>query len=304
MASIDDLLKELDDSVIGFNKSLNIIQSGVLAQVELLIKDIKVSNGTIVQDVENLKKLNELKQILNKVVIPKEYKQRVIEFGKSFNTVTKIQNEYFTSLLGEYTAPAIINEVKNLVISETTAALTQQGLNVAVTDKIGLLIQNSITTGDKYTNLVKELRLFVIGDKERLGAYEKLAAQITTDAINTYAANYNKLVSEDLGLEWFIYAGALVTDSREICVKLVHKKYIHISEFPEIIKGVVDGEKVPIYKKTGLPYGMIEGTNVENLQSRRGGRRCNHQYMPILTSRVPVEIRNRIKKTAKATANV
>lgn len=302
MPTIDNLLNELDGSVNGFNKSLNVIQSNVLAEVELLIKDITVNNGTIVSDVRNLQKLNRINQLLKDVVIPPEYKERVIEFGKSFNTVTNIQEQYFTALIEDYTAPAIIQEMKNLAISETVSALTQQGLDVAVTNRISLMIQNSITTGDKYTNLVKQLGDFIKGDKDNLGAYEKHVGQITTDAINTYSANYNKAVTDDLGLEWYMYVGALVGDSRELCEELVKKKYVHKSEIPKIVDGYVNDKRVPIYQKTGLPYGMIPGTNALNFQSRRGGYRCNHQLMPILESRVPIEIRNRIKKTEKATA--
>lgn len=302
MGSIDDLLKELDGSVSGFNSSLNTIQSDVLAEVELLIKDLTISGGNLVQDVANLQKLNKIKQALDRVVLPPEYTKRVIDFGKAFNTVSDIQASYFTSLLETYTAPAVLGEVKNLAISETVSALTQQGLDVAVTNRISLLIQNSINSGDKYTNLTKQLSTFIKGDAQNLGAYEKHAGQITTDAINTYAANYNKIVSDDLGLEWSMWVGALVGDSRELCEELVKKKYIHKSEIPEIINGYVNGLRVPIYSKTGLPQGMIPGTNAQNFQTRRGGYRCNHILMPILESRVPIEIRNRIKKTEKATA--
>lgn len=302
MPTIDDLLNELDGSVDGFNKSLNVIQSNVLAEVELLIKDITVKDGNIVQDVQNLQKLNKINKLLKDVVIPPEYKQRVIDFGKSFNTVSKIQDEYFTAMLGEYTAPEIIAEMKNLAISDTVSALTQQGLDVAVTNRISLIIQNNINTGSKYTDMVKQLSTFIKGDKENLGAYEKHVGQITTDAINTYSANYNKAVTDDLGLEWFMYVGALVGDSRDLCEELVKQKYVHESELPKIVQGYVNNIRVPIYQKTGLPYGMIPGTNATNFQSRRGGFRCNHQLMPILEARVPKEIRDRIKKTEKATA--
>lgn len=295
MASIDDLLNELNNAVDDFNKSLRIIQSNVLAEVELLIKELTINNGNIVQDVANLKRLNEIYKKLKDVTIPPEYKQRVVAFGRSFNTVTNIQNEYFTALLGEYTAPAIIAEIKNLAISETVAALTEQGINSAITNNIGSLIKESIETGGKYTDLTKQLAQFINGDKDNIGAYEKYVNQITIDAINTYSANYNKAVTDDLGLEWFMYVGALVGDSREFCQRLVGKRYVHKSELPEIIKGNIDGVQVPIYARTGLPQGMIAGTNENNFQTRRGGYRCNHQLMPITDSRVPEEIRKRIK---------
>lgn len=294
--SIDALLQELDSSVAGFSSSLDSIQSDVLAEVELLIKELNISGGNLVQDVANLQKLNKIKAALNQVVVPKEYTAQVIEFGKAFNTVEKIQSSYFDALVADYTAPVVLGEVKNLAITETVGALTQQGLDVAITNKIGLLIQNSINSGDKYTSLTKQLSTFIKGNSETPGAYQKHVKQITTDSINTYAASYNKIVSDDLGLEWFMWVGALVNDSRELCVELVAKKYIHKSEIPDILNGYINGKRIPIYVKTGLPSGMIPGTNKDNFQTRRGGYQCNHLPMPVLESRVPIEIRNRIKK--------
>lgn len=299
MTSQDKLLKELSESVDKFNSSLNVIQSNVLAEVELLLKDIKISNGSIVQDVANLKKINQLKDRLSSVIISPEYTERVINFGKAFNTVERIQGEYFAELIEDYTAPELLGQIKKTAIEDTVAALTEEGINANITTRLGQILTDGVESGAKYTDLLKELKTFIEGDKEVLGAFEKYASTVTTDSINTFSATYNKIITDDLGMEWFTYAGSLVGDSREICEKLVAKKYIHKSELPEIVKGIINGKQIPIYKRTGLPYGMKAGTDANNFQTRRGGWRCNHLLLPVPEERVPVEIRSRVKEKDK-----
>jgi hypothetical protein len=124
------------------------------------------------------------------------------------------------------------------------------------------------------------------------------AKMITTDSLNQYAANYTKIVTEDLGLEYFVWAGALVENSRDLCKELVHKKFIHKSEIPDILSGKIGGKKIPTNPKTGLPYGMIPGTDEDNFMVNRGGYQCNHLPAPVSKFRVPKDIREKFEKKA------
>jgi hypothetical protein len=302
MSNLERLIKELNDAVREFNSSLSVIESGVLAEVELLIKELNISNGSIVADVSNLSKINRIRAAIDNVVISPEYTQRVIDFGRAYNKVAEIQGQYFAELIENYTAPEVLDQIKKASIDEMVMSLTESGISANVSDKIGSLIQESIETGGRYTDLTIQLRDFITGTTETAGALERYASQITTDGINQFAATYNKTVSDDLGLEWYMYVGSLVGDSRDLCEALISKKFIHKSELSEVVKGRVNGKQVPIYPKTGLPYGMIPGTNASNFQVRRGGYRCNHLLMPVPEERVPIEIRNKIKVKDKIAA--
>jgi hypothetical protein len=299
---INKLLKELNDSVENFNSSLNVIQADVLAEVEVLIKDIYLSGNNITQSVSNLKKIPKIYDRIEKVVISPEYKARVIEFGKAFGTVENLLDNYFYELIEEYSAPKVLEEIKKLAIQETVNSLTEAGIRANVSDKIGSILKDNIESGAKYTDMVKELKTFIVGDSETVGAMESYAGTITTDAINEYAATYNKIITDDLDMDWYVYVGALVGQSRELCEKLVAKKFIHKSELPQIVKGNIDGVQIPVSKKTGLPYGMKAGTTANNFQIKRGGWKCNHLLMPTSEERVPIEIRKKFDKTLTVAA--
>ena len=78
-----------------------------------------------------------------------------------------------------------------------------------------------------------------------------------------------------------------------------------ISEVPRLLRAedlyyLKDGKKtkVPIYEKTGLPHGLIEGTNAENFFIRAGGWNCGHAIRPVPERNVPLEVRDRVYNTA------
>jgi hypothetical protein len=93
-----------------------------------------------------------------------------------------------------------------------------------------------------------------------------------------------------------MYTGSNKETTREFCEQLTRKKFIHKSEIPEILKGRIDEYQCAIYEKTGLPYGMIEGTTPENFQCNCGGWNCRHQLVPVHELAVPANIRAKFKQ--------
>ena len=82
---------------------------------------------------------------------------------------------------------------------------------------------------------------------------------------------------------------------------MVKKRYVHKSELQTVIDDNIDGvdicsEDIPCNKKTGLPQGMIKGTNASNITQRRGGWQCGHQFGGIPETLVPENIRKKFEK--------
>ena len=117
-----------------------------------------------------------------------------------------------------------------------------------------------------------------------------------------FTAQNNKLQTDDLDTEWFMYTGSNIETTREFCQHLTKKKYIHRSEIPTILTGKIDDHQCEIYDKTGLPYGMIEGTTPENFQVNCGGWNCRHQLVPVADAVVLADVRRRFE-FAKNTRN-
>ena len=169
-------------------------------------------------------------------------------------------------------------------MESTKVALTEAGIQANVVDKAADIIQTNISQGRKFGNMVTDMRNFLTTTPEHVGALKSYASHIVRDSINTYAAQYNQYVSDDLDFQWFVYTGAIVKTSRSFCVKLVKKQYVHKSEFGK----VAEGNFIP---KPDNMKGLKPDTKASNLQILRGGYNCNHLLSPIGEAWIPKKLR-------------
>ena len=170
------------------------------------------------------------------------------------------------------------------------------GLKANVTDKLNDILLRAVTTNAKFSDLQEELRAHLLGKDGGQGAFARYATTYATTALSQFTGQNNKLLTDDLDCEWFMYVGSNKETTREFCSHLTAKKFVHRSEIPDLLKGKIDDYQCAIYPKTNLPYGMIEGTTPDNFQCNCGGWNCRHQLIPVADAVVPLSIRQRLKK--------
>ena len=246
------------------------------------------SDGSIKNNLENIKRISRIKKELENIVLDKKYLASVSEYLTAFETVEKIQNVYFSKLSSDFTPMKVLAEVKKQAITDTAEMLTKNGVDVNFLNPIKEIIKTNITSGGSYAELTEQLRKEILGTPDLDGKLMKYAQQVTTDAINQYSAQYMKIITDDLGLVWFRYVGSLIKTSRPFCVALVKKSYVHKDEFPEILKGNIDGKKVSL-------AGLNANTTPDNFQILRGGWNCGHQLISISTESVPKKLQEKHK---------
>lgn len=296
---LKELIEAIDKRVDGFNKSIPGVQQSLLDEIMGMVSELKIANGKLSTTAENLKILARIKGRINKAILSGEYKKSVKEFIAGYNEIEKLQTKYFQQLAKTYTPPKVLQAIREASVQTTLNYLTDAGIAVNVTDKIARIISTNITGGAKYSDIVKQLSSSILNDQTGPGILERYTKQITTDALNQYSASNMRAVSDDLGLDWFMYDGALIDTSRTLCEALVKKKYIHRSELPRIVKGdFAEFKKLggQISQKTKLPEGMIAGTTAENFHVYRGGYQCGHQLIPVDAAVVPEAIRMKFSK--------
>lgn len=298
MASPSQIAKEIEKAVSAFNESIPKVQKDLVAEIELLLKDLDVKNGSIVRNARNLRLIAAIKTRIESVIIKnKNYSSRLKKFLNSFNEITTLQNQYFEKLSEEYKKPKLLDAIRNQAKEATYESLTKAGISANLSEPIRGILNVNITSGAKYTDLVSQVRSFMVNDKTGLGALERYAKQITTDSLNTFARTNLNLVTDDLGLKWFQYAGAIIETSRPFCVAMHEKKYFHKSEIPKLLRGDfeefrrIDGK---LNQKTGLPEGFIPGTTSENFLIYAAGYQCNHQPIPVSEIAVPENLRQAV----------
>lgn len=294
MTEISNIIDTIDKVQTDFDKTIDSAQKRMLSEVLKLTQELDIKNGVVQSSVRNLKLIATIKQKLNKAVVDKKYLNDIDKLAQGFESIQASQIAYFSTIAGK---PAIekYNIVKELAIQNTVDQLTESGIDANVTSKLKDILLKSVTSGGKYADVVTEMKDFLSDNEKGSGALKRYAQTYTTTALNQYAGQNNKLMTDESGAKWYVYRGSLRETSREWCVHMEEKEFIHESEFSTVVSGNVDGFECEIYDKTGLPKGMIDGTNANNLTINCGGWNCNHKLIPVMDSYVPKNLRDKLK---------
>lgn len=261
-------------------------------------------DGRIRTTAKNLSILASIKNKLIRVLVTPEYRAEVKEFAKAFNDITTLQNAYWKDQEASFQPRPILKALRKQAISDTVNQLTESGIGVNVGERITAILKASITTGGSYSKLTAQLRDGLLNTEQK-GYLDRYAKQITIDSLNQYSAQYNNIVASDLGYEWFKYDNTDIDTTRPFCDSMTDQPHFHVSEIPRLLRAdglyyYKDGvkTKVPIYDKTGLPAGMIPGTDASTFFVNRGGYNCGHQIRPVNERQVPQEVKDRVFATA------
>lgn len=271
------------------------MQKDVFDQLQPLLKELQIKNGKLLNNVDNLKFLGQIKNKLEKIIISPQYKDAVQQFINSYNTLATLNMNYFSQFNEKYTPSKTLPIIKKLAVDKTITDLVGQGMSESITGAVKNILNTNITTGGSYASLQDQLREHLLNTDSGEGSLVRYTSQITTDSINQFHAQYHAAIAQDLQFNWGRYVGSLITTSREFCVYLTKKQWVHKSELPSIILGHIDGHDCRLSKTTGLPYGMIPGTNAANFEINRGGYNCGHQFFWVPDAVVPPNLLSRFK---------
>jgi hypothetical protein len=297
---MENIVKTIQDSLLVFEKSIPELQRKLYSELLNEIKKLDTTGDKLSVSVKNLSILNSIKNKLNKIILNKEYKGQIKEFAKTFDEVYSLQSQYWKSIESTFKPTALLKAIRNQSVNDVVNQLTTQGISANVSDNIIGILRTNITSGGSYSALAEQLRQSLTNTPESKGILDKYVKTIAKDSINQFNRQYTQIVSSDLGYEWYRYMNSDIETTRCFCDAMTDKDYFHVSEIPKLLEGKglkCDEEPVAIYEKTGLPYGMIEGTNADNFFVRAGGWNCGHSINPVAEKQVPAAIRESLYST-------
>lgn len=295
MADFNKIVQEIKRSLLGFDKSIPDLQDRLYKEVIDQIKRLDTKGDKIAVTVKNLSILASIKTKLNSIILNPDYRDQIKEFVSAFNTVYSMQFEYWKSIEKSFKPKPLLKAIKNQAIFDAVQSLTTQGISANVSDAIIGILRQNVTSGGSYKALSEQLRQSLTNTPESKGILDRYVKTIANDSIQQFNRQYTHIVASDLGYTWFRYMNSDIDTTRCFCDAMTDKNYFHISEVPEMLKGL----GCDIYKKTGLPYGMINGTNPENFFIRAGGWNCRHSIHPVSERQVPGSIREDVFATTE-----
>jgi hypothetical protein len=279
----DKIDHEVERFLTGVEKS----QKGIFNRTLAIIKELETNaDGSVKQTVKNLKLLAIVRKGIEQEVITDAYKLRVDSLSNQFPAVAKLNNEYFQSIEAAFNPNReLYNQTVKNSVNTIRASLLESGVDENVINPIVKIVDDSVTNGAQYADMVDELRTVIKGDPERLGQLLRYSQQITTDGLNQFNASYNETIAKDLDLEWYYYSGAKRRTSRPFCKKYAGK-YFHKKEVEDFgARKDLDGTS--LCSGPDLCQGRVKGTTKSSIFRYRGGYNCKHVYKPTLIDAVP-----------------
>lgn len=278
MAQLDALLqKALNDFLDGTqNEALDFIAelSATLGSLE------RDRNGKLRVTEKNLSTIREVRREILRNGLGASWAARSKALGVAIEESAKLIDLYVTEIVDSYERKAVFDALVKDSVSATVQALSGPQMNSYIADEVRNALMSSLTSQSTFNQTVKALETTIAGNSQVLGLLEREARTIATDAVFTFNREYTASVSDDLGFEWYEYAGSLIDTSREFCVARAGKIW-HISE---------------IMSWANLQWaGKNKATNQGNIMVLLGGYNCGHRLLPVSESQVPESVKARIR---------
>lgn len=292
--SIDDLIRkklerlnsvpdELANSVIKAQKD-------ALNRILDILGQLDVKDGNIVLSERNLSIIQSIERDLQENIFNEKYIEAVTEFSQQFNVQSRLNDEYFRSILEEFENKSIYETVLKQSQKNAIELLAEDAFTEVLISPLKQSLDASVVNGSSFADTIKSLRLIIEGSDEIDGRLLSHVKRVAYDGFAISDRNYTNTIATDLGLEFYRYSGGEIADTRCFCDER-DGKYFHRKE----IEAWGRGEKVG---SCGFPWqGMRRGTNSSNIFSFLGGYNCKHSILPVSNKSAPKSVIDRNVKS-------
>ena len=277
-----DRLQRLIKVPDAFIERLSPIQEQIFKKLLAKLAALKQVNGMIVPSLENLKVIDSIREFIHDELIKSDYSSAVRDYAKEFDKQAGLNAAYYTkqfnSEFSTVLADAAVKQTKKAVVQ----ALITDSVQVNFLTPLENTLSVAVQSGAAFSDTISAIRDFVEGNSDVDGAILKYSKQIAHDAFANADRAYNSAVSDELEVEWFLWAGGQIDTSRCFCIER-HGKYYHYKEIEAWGRGEDVGE-------CGFPWaGMNRATDAQTIFNYAGGYGCLHTVAGVSIFSVPKE---------------
>lgn len=255
---IQDTLKNLDSAVIFRNR--RIYESILVLSGKLNTR----RNSTIVASAENLKVVEAIKREMAVLIDDSPYAMMAMGVSKDFDSLIAVLDGYFASVVDGYQQNAeLAKAIRAANLATTIESLLGSGIDANFTEPLTKLLRQNVAGNATIKNMTDALRVELLGNADTLPRLNRYVGQVAADALQQFERNYVSAVSFDLKLEYFLFLGTSIDDTRPFCRSRVGKAFT----------------KTEVDSWNRLDWtGKIPGVDV---RIGLGGYRCRHRLLPV-----------------------
>lgn len=281
-ALVSEKLNRLESVPNAFLSSMEKIQRTKFKDVVSLLDMLDYEGGSLVVSESNLLRVEALVDEIKGVLTGAEFEKALGGLMGEFEQQAVLNYAYFETVDAAFAIPQISSAIVKERQAATIASLLDS-TNQYLSNPTREAIASSIQSGGSRQDLIDTLRLLVQGDKDVDGRLLRSTRLIVSDAFALNDAAVTESISENLGLEWYLYTGGLMDTTRSFC-KSRNGKYYH---------------KTEVEKWANLKWqGKMPNTDKKTIFLTRGGYNCQHSLLPVSEEVVPPEVVNRVFSNA------
>lgn len=254
--------------------------------IELLSR-LKIKNGSYVSSPENLRIASEISTLLRGVLLASDYTKYVTEFAREFDTQAGISDKYFKAAFPEFTVSEMALAVNATAKRNAIDLLLNRASDAEFISPLKEIIEQAVINGSGFSETLKSIRTFVLGDEELAGKMERYSRLYAHDTFAIADRSYTSIVSDELEAEWFFYSGDTITTTRPFCEER-HNQFFYYKE----IEAWGRGERTEgmAWPQSGTWAGRIPETNSSTIFAYCAGFQCRHDILPVSVFAVPIEV--------------
>lgn len=275
--AIDDLIQETDAAYL---IAITRVQDRLYNQVVAVLKDLELDDeGYIKQSSANRKIISKASDKVNEIFNSALYTSAVSNYISIIPKVDKLNVRYFSDISDGFKANRLF--LKNLQ-SETIATVEQyilrDGLQSQVIGPLSQILNQNVNSGGQFSGFLTQIKDYIKGNDQVEGRAMRYTRTYLRDTVFTYSRTFQQSITNDLGLEFYLYSGGLMDTSRPFCTERNGQYFSHKE----------------VESWASLEWaGKKSGTTTSSIFLFAGGWNCNHQLIPVSKLIVPKEVIDR-----------
>ena len=270
MASQQEIIKQIQDLQLAIESRMGKALPQVFAKLSDQVIDLASELSLDAKDrAKTIKQLIKLKKdIADTIINNSTYQAQVAEVIEGYKLLADLSNEFISISIGDFKPKTeLYKAILEANIATTKDALLGAGIRENFGTAIQEVLKDNIAGVGTRTELNKTLRKFIEGTPEEAPFLNRYIKQTTNDSVMTFNSEYIQTISDDLGVEHYLYAGTLIADSRAFCTARAGRYFTK--------------EEVQKWASLKGWDGRMKGTNSTTIFVYRGGYNCRHQLWPV-----------------------
>ena len=265
-----ELIKKIQELQLAIESRMDEALPKVFAKLSNQVIDLASNLSLDANDrAKTLKEMIKLrKDIADTIINNSLYQTQVAEVLKGFEMLADLSNDYMSIILDDFKPKTeLYKAILQTNIETTKNALLGAGIRDNFSTAIQEVLKDNIAGVGSRAKLNDTLRKFIEGTPENAPFLNRYIKQTTNDSVMTFNAEYIQTIADDLGVEYYLYAGTLIEDSRSFC-QARSGRYFTTDE-------------VKAWANLKGWQGRMAGTNSNTIFIYRGGYNCRHQLWPV-----------------------